>query len=215
MGGTKIEALALDAAGREVFRKRVATPRGDYAATIAAVSSLVKELGSGSVGVGIPGAMSQVTGLVKNANSTWLIGQPLKQDLEKASAAKCASRTMRTASRCRKRWTGREGRRRGVRRDPRDRRRRRHRRRRKVIIGANAIAAKWGITRCPRRRCRPAESALLCGRTGCIETYLQVQASRADHEQRTGERRTPEKSHLLEMRAFPVTWKGWRGPWPA
>src|SRR5688500_10235227 len=82
IGGTKIEALALGAVGREVFRKRVPTPRGDYAATIAAVASLVNEVGEGTVGVGIPGALSRVTGLVKNANSTWLIGKPLKEDLQ-------------------------------------------------------------------------------------------------------------------------------------
>src|SRR6267142_1493956 len=74
IGGTKIEALALDAAGREVFRKRIPTPRGDYEATVAAVVSLVAEAGAGTVGVGIPGALSRATGLVKNANSTWLIG---------------------------------------------------------------------------------------------------------------------------------------------
>src|SRR5437016_2415815 len=84
LGGTKIEALALDPAGREVFRKRVLTPRGDYAATLDAVAALVKEIGPGTVGVGMPGALSRVTGLVKNANSTWLIGRPLKQDLERA-----------------------------------------------------------------------------------------------------------------------------------
>src|ERR687895_1237600 len=83
LGGTKIEAIALDGA-REVFRKRIFTPRGDYAGTIDAVVSLVREIGTGSVGVGIPGALSKVTGLVKNANSTWLIGKPLKHDLEKA-----------------------------------------------------------------------------------------------------------------------------------
>src|SRR5437870_1754287 len=84
LGGTKIEALALDPKGREVFRKRVLTPRGDYAATLEAVVALVKEIGPGTVGVGIPGALSRVTGLVKNANSTWIIGRPLKQDLERA-----------------------------------------------------------------------------------------------------------------------------------
>src|SRR5712692_4452584 len=84
IGGTKIEALALDPAGREVFRKRIPTPRGDYAATLAAVAGLVKEIGDGTVGIGIPGALSRATGLVKNANSTWLIGRPLQQDLEKA-----------------------------------------------------------------------------------------------------------------------------------
>ena len=54
LGGTKIEAIALDGA-REVLRRRVPTPRGDYAATISAVSSLVSEIGAGTVGVGIPG----------------------------------------------------------------------------------------------------------------------------------------------------------------
>src|SRR3989440_12509955 len=83
LGGTKIEAIALDGQ-REVFRKRIASPRGDYAATIAAVVSLVKDAGNGTVGIGIPGALSRATGLVKNANSTWLIGRPLKQDLERA-----------------------------------------------------------------------------------------------------------------------------------
>src|SRR3989440_1368150 len=83
LGGTKIEAIALDGQ-REVFRKRIATPRGDYAATIAAVVSLVKDAGNGTVGIGIPGTLSRPSGLVKNANSTWLIGRPLKQDLERA-----------------------------------------------------------------------------------------------------------------------------------
>src|SRR5258706_3161581 len=84
LGGTKIEALALDAGGREVFRKRVLTPRGYYSATINAVVAMVKEIGAGTVGVGIPGALSRMTGLVKNANSTWLIGRPLKHDLQNA-----------------------------------------------------------------------------------------------------------------------------------
>src|SRR2546421_9883559 len=84
IGGTKIEARALDAAGREVFRKRIPTPRGDYEATVAAVVSLVAEAGAGTVGVGIPGALSRATGRVKNANSTWLIGRSLKEDLERA-----------------------------------------------------------------------------------------------------------------------------------
>src|SRR5690242_8285175 len=84
LGGTKIEAIALDPAGKEVFRKRVPSPRGDYVATLDAITSLVREAGEGTVGIGIPGTPSRVTGLVKNANSTWLIGKPLKQDLEKA-----------------------------------------------------------------------------------------------------------------------------------
>src|SRR2546428_11392087 len=89
IGGTKIEALALDPAGREILRKRVPSPRGDYDATISAVKRLVEEIdfssgAKGSVGIGIPGALSRATGRVKNANSTWLIGRSLKEDLEKA-----------------------------------------------------------------------------------------------------------------------------------
>src|SRR5687768_12132074 len=87
LGGTKIEAIALDGE-REVFRQRVPTPRGDYAATIAAVADLVKHAGEGTVGIGIPGALSRTTGLVKNANSTWLNGRPLQEDLEQALGRK-------------------------------------------------------------------------------------------------------------------------------
>src|SRR6185312_13060021 len=74
LGGTKIEAIALEGS-REVARRRVPTPRGDYEATISTVSTLVSELGAGTVGGGIPGALSRVSGLVKNANSPWLIGR--------------------------------------------------------------------------------------------------------------------------------------------
>jgi len=89
VGGTKIEAIALDAKGRELKRVRVATPRGDYAATVATVKSLVSELETatkrvGSVGVGIPGTIVAATGLVKNANSTWLNGMPFEHDLSVA-----------------------------------------------------------------------------------------------------------------------------------
>ena len=88
LGGTKIEAIAIDGT-REVLRRRVHAPRGDYAATISTVRDLVsaieRESGTtGTVGIGIPGAISPATGLVKNANSTWLIGQPLDRDLARA-----------------------------------------------------------------------------------------------------------------------------------
>ena len=86
LGGTKIEGIALDGE-REVARVRVPTPRDDYDATIGAIASVVTTLeqtaGShGSVGVGIPGTITPSTGLVKNANSVWLIGRPLLRDLE-------------------------------------------------------------------------------------------------------------------------------------
>jgi len=82
LGGTKIEAIALDERGRETFRKRVPTPRGDYDGTVSAIAALVQAAGEGNVGVGIPGAMAGE--LVKNANSNWLIGRPFRRDLERA-----------------------------------------------------------------------------------------------------------------------------------
>ena len=80
LGGTKIEGVALDENGAQLERRRVATPREDYGATVRAMAGLVRELeaatgGKGTVGVGMPGAISPATGLVKNANSTWLIGE--------------------------------------------------------------------------------------------------------------------------------------------
>ena len=86
LGGTKIEAIALDPDGSSLARRRIATPRGDYDSTIKAIASLVTGLEEefdrrGSVGIGIPGAISRVSGRVKNANSTWIIGKPLDRDL--------------------------------------------------------------------------------------------------------------------------------------
>ncbi|SMF20808.1 fructokinase [Tistlia consotensis] len=86
LGGTKISGLALDQQGRTLARCRSATPRGDYAATLEAIAAIVARLEAetgrrGSVGVAIPGTVSSLTGLVKNANSTWLIGEPLDRDL--------------------------------------------------------------------------------------------------------------------------------------
>jgi len=200
LGGTKIEALALDGAGREVFRKRVPTPRGDYAATIAAVSSLVKEIGKGSVGVGIPGAMSRVTGLVKNANSTWLIGKPLKQDLEKAlgrpvrleNDANCFALSEATDGAGKGAavvfgvilGTGVGG---GIVVDG------------KVLAGANAIAGEWGHNPLPAPTAADSpHPACYCGRTGCIETYLSGPGLARDYERNTGRRLPPEEVVLHE-----------------
>ena len=200
LGGTKIEALALDATGREVFRKRIRTPRGDYGATISAVQSLVREIGEGSVGIGIPGAESRATGLIKNANSTWLIGKPLAKDLEAAlgrpvrlendancfalseavdGAAKGASVVFGVIL-----GTGVGG---GIVVDG------------KVIRGANAIAGEWGHNALPQ----PGSQDLplppcYCGRAGCIETYLSGPGLSRDHEQVTGERLAPERAVLHE-----------------
>lgn len=174
LGGTKIEVIALAANGAEVLRKRIPTPRGDYEATVAAVAALVREAGEGTVGIGIPGALSRATGLVKNANSTWLIGRPLEQDLERAigrevriaNDADCFALSEATDGAGRGArvvfgailGTGVGG---GIVVEGR------------VLTGANAIAGEWGHNPLPL----PQEAdlplrACYCGRRGCIETYL-------------------------------------------
>lgn len=85
-GGTKLEIIALDDDGKTLLRERIATPQNDYRASVEAVGELVATAESrtgrrGTVGFGIPGTVSPATGLVKNANSTWLNGKPLEQDL--------------------------------------------------------------------------------------------------------------------------------------
>ena len=110
LGGTKIEGVALAADGREQWRRRVAAPRGHYADSVRAIAGLVAALEAetgerGTVGVGIPGAISPATGLVKNANSTWLIGKPLSEDLSRALDRPVRLATTPTASRCPKRLT--------------------------------------------------------------------------------------------------------------
>jgi fructokinase len=179
LGGTKIEALALAEDGREQARRRIATPRGDYQRTLQAIVDLVRtleaELGeSGTVGVGIPGTISQTTGLVKNANSTWLIGRPLGEDLPSllgrpvrfGNDANCFALSEATdgaASGVHVVFgvivgTGTGG---GVVVNGR------------VVVGANAIAGEWGHNPLPAPRDdeRPGPRCY-CGRYGCVETFL-------------------------------------------
>jgi fructokinase len=84
LGGTKIEALALDHDGRELWRRRVPTPAGDYAATLRAIAELVASSGlrERTIGIGTPGSLAH-DGRLKNSNSTCLNGQPLQADLER------------------------------------------------------------------------------------------------------------------------------------
>jgi predicted NBD/HSP70 family sugar kinase len=200
VGGTKIEALALDPQGHEVFRKRVLTPRGDYDATVRTIATLVDECGDGAVGIGIPGALSKLTGLVKNANSTWLIGRPLKRDLELAigrevrieNDANCfaLSEALDGAGEGARvvfgviLGTGVGG---GVVVDG------------KLVVGANAIAGEWGHNPLPL----PTETdlplpACYCGRAGCIETYLCGPALEREHERLAGE----------QLPAKDLAWRG-------
>jgi fructokinase len=183
LGGTKTEIIALADDGRELLRRRVATPRGDYLATIMAVTGLVEsvenELGRrGSVGVGIPGAESRITGLVKNANSTWLIGRPLREDLQSALGREVR---MENDANCFALSEATDGAAAGaevvfgvilgtgvgggivVRGRP--------------LVGANAVAGEWGHNPMPGEHHRPA---CYCGRKGCIETFLSGPALAAD-----------------------------------
>ena len=190
VGGTKIEALALDPAGRPGFRKRVPAPRGDYAATLDAVAALVREIGAGSVGIGIPGALSRTTGLVKNANSTWLIGKPLKQDLERVLGREVRLENDANCFALSEAVDGAgagaqvvfgvilgTGVGAGIVVE------------RKVLIGRNAIGGEWGHNPLPLPT---AEDLPLprcyCGRLGCIETYLSGPGLEADHERRSGKK---------------------------
>jgi fructokinase len=194
LGGTKIEGIALDESGRTAERLRVPTPRGDYAATVTAIAQLVATMESrtnrgGSVGVGIPGAISLATGLVKNANSTWIIGRPLAGDLAAAldrpvrlaNDANCFALSEAidgAAANARVVFgvivgTGTGG---GVVVDG------------QVLTGANAIAGEWGHNPLPW----PAEDewpgpACYCGRTGCIETFLSGPGFARDYERMSGQ----------------------------
>ena len=193
LGGTKIEALALDAQGREVFRKRVPAPRATYEATLDAVIGLVREAGEGSVGIGIPGSLSPVTGLVRNANSTHLIGHAFKQDLERALGREVR---MANDANCFALSDAVDGAGAGaevvfgvilgtgvgggvvVRGE--------------VLAGVNAIAGEWGHNPLPLPTAQDLPlRACYCGRTGCIEAYLSGPSLARDHEQATGERLAP------------------------
>ena len=202
LGGTKIEAIALDGA-REVLRRRVPTPRGDYEATIAAVSSLVREIGAGTVGVGIPGSLSRVSGLVKNANSTWLIGKPLKEDLESAigrevrleNDANCFALSEATDGAGQGAevvfgvilGTGVGG---GI------------VVRGKVLTGPNAIAGEWGHNPLPAPGPEDLPlPACYCGRAGCIETYLSGPGLTRDYQRFTGKQLAPEEIVALDDEA--------------
>jgi len=194
LGGTKIEIVGLAADGRELLRRRIATPQGDYRATLTAIAGLVAEaeaeLGqTGSVGIGIPGAESLRSGLIKNANSTCLIGQPLRHDLQTllrrevrlANDANCfalseaidgAGRDVETVFGVIL-GTGVGG---GI------------VIRRQVLVGANAIAGEWGHNPLPRLAAadQPAPDCY-CGHRGCIETYLSGPGLTADHARHTAE----------------------------
>lgn len=199
LGGTKIEAIALSAAGEELHRRRVSTPR-DYASCVAAIVDLVtaveQEVGErGTVGIGIPGTIVPRSGCVKNANSVWLNGQPLGEDLERRlgrpvrvmNDANCFALSEATDGAAAGAHvvfgvilgTGVGG---GVVVDGR------------CLDGANLIAGEWGHN--PLPWATPDEypgPSCYCGKCGCIEAWLSGPGFEADHRERAGvEMRAPD-----------------------
>lgn len=193
LGGTKIEAIALAPDGVVRARRRIATPQGDYEATLRAVAALVAaiegEVGErGSVGVGTPGAVSARTGRMKNCNSTWLNGRPLGADLQAAlgravrlaNDANCFALSEATDGAAAGAavvfgvilGTGVGG---GIVVGG------------QVVAGANAIAGEWGHNPLPWPHDdeRPGP-ACYCGRAGCIETFLSGPGLAADHARDAG-----------------------------
>jgi fructokinase len=197
LGGTKIEIAALDVNRVEMLRRRVPTPHGDYQGTLMAIARLISdaesELGQrGSIGIGIPGAESRCSNLVKNANSTCLIGQPLRRDLHEllrrevriANDANCFALSEATDGSAAGAavvfgvilGTGVGG---GIVVDG------------KVLEGANAIAGEWGHNRLPGNEM--ASPLCYCGRRGCVETFLSGPAMSRDHAQATGKILAPDE----------------------
>ncbi len=193
LGGTKIEGVALDREGAILGRQRVATPRGSYEGTIEAIASLVRELEHaagtrGSVGLGMPGIISPVTDLVKNANSTWLNGRRLMRDLEVAlgravrieNDANCFTLSEASDGAAARRpsvfgvilGTGTGG---GIVVHGR------------IQHGRNAVAGEWGHNPMPWPEGDEWPGATCyCGRSGCIETFLSGPGLARAYEKETG-----------------------------
>jgi fructokinase len=193
LGGTKIEGLALADDGRELDRRRLAAPRGSYDDSVRAVAALVTAIESavtqrGTIGVGVPGAISPATGLIKNANSTWLNGRPLSGDLARAlgrpvrlaNDANCFALSEATDGAAAGApvvfgviiGTGTGG---GLVVNG------------QLVTGPNAIAGEWGHNPLPAPDDDERPGPLCyCGRSGCIETFLSGPALARDHIARGG-----------------------------
>jgi fructokinase len=202
LGGTKIEGVVMDRDSQLLARRRIATPQGDYAATLASVVQLVgdleREVGAAGlrVGIGHPGALSPASGLLKNSNSVCLNDKPLQQDLQRvlkrelrmANDANCLALSEAADGAAAGAasvfavilGTGVGG---GIVVEG------------SLLSGANAIAGEWGHNALPQPRPEWRETPgprCWCGRHGCIETWLSGPALAADHERSAGERLSGE-----------------------
>ena len=197
LGGTKIEVLLLDNSGDEIFRKRVPTPQGQYAAILQTIQQLVMEAEQHAgqtctVGIGTPGAISPATGLMKNANSVVLNGKPLPADLENrlqrrirlendancfalseatdgagAGAASVFGVIVGTGTGAGIVIQG------------------------NVLTGANAIAGEWGHNPLPWPNADELPGKpCYCGKQGCVETWLSGPGLAAEYQRASGVART-------------------------
>jgi fructokinase len=192
LGGTKIEAIAIDNSGATLYRHRVPTPAQDYDGVLATIAGLVfeieRQLGrTGSVGVGTPGSLSPQTGLIRNSNSTVLNGKPLAQDIERVlkrpvrleNDANCfaLSEAVDGAGRAADSvfgvilGTGVGG---GL------------IIRGRLVTGRNRITGEWGHNPLPWQRADEVASPCYCGKRGCIETFVSGPALAARFQKMTG-----------------------------
>ncbi len=199
LGGTKIAGVALGPGGRMLAEHRMPAPRHDYAATVGAIADMVRELeedagGQGSIGVGMPGSLSPSSGLVQNANSTWLNGRPFRRDLEAqierpvrlANDANCfaLSEAVDGAGAGARSvfgvilGTGCGG---GLVLDG------------ALIDGPRGIGGEWGHNPLPWAEAseHPGPTCW-CGRRGCVETWVSGPGLEADHAKATGEQLSAE-----------------------
>ncbi len=200
LGGTKIEIIVLSLTGDIMLRQRILTPPGGYTPVVNAITELVKrvedQLGTtGSVGIATPGTYSRASGLMKNANSTYLNGQPLLQDLEHA-----LGRPLRMANdaNCFALSEAIDGAATGaqvvfgvilgtgvgggivVNRQP--------------LVGPNGIAGEWGHNPLPDLRDTDLPlPQCYCGRAGCIELFLSGPGLARDHHRNYGDRCNAEQ----------------------
>lgn len=199
LGGTKIEIIALDDSGHELLRRRIATPQGNYTATLQTIAALVNEaeahLGTQcSIGIGTPGAVSRATGLLKNSNSVCLNGQPVLRDLETllgrpiriANDANCFALSEATDGAAKGApvvfgviiGTGTGA---GIVVNGH------------VLTGPNAIAGEWGHNPLPWPQMEELPGPnCYCGKQGCIETFLSGPGMARDHA-RHGEKNLDAK----------------------
>ncbi len=193
LGGTKIEIIAIDESGKELARKRVVTPQGDYPGILNTIVRLINDIEtitkqSGSIGIGTPGALSPASGLMRNSNSVCLNGKPVKKDLEQllkrplrmANDANCFALSEATDGAAKDAavvfgvivGTGTGA---GVVVNQ------------KVLTGPNAIAGEWGHNPLPWPQDieRPGPDCY-CGKQGCIETFLSGPGFERDYQLETG-----------------------------